>query len=709
LTVAPAYTETIYALTGSTLGPFQTVFTYEDDSDVLVWVDLGAGPVLQASGLGYTLTDNGGDSLDNGGQVMLLAAVLDGALVWPANSQITLDRATAQSQPSALGEAIGFSPQAYEDALDHVDRQVQDAGALQARNLRGQPGDVFTALPTAALRAGMLLGFDPVNGAPVVELPSFATSSTPLQFSTLATATAAAIPAASPFVQTQGYAAAGDGGGALYAPAAAGAGLGKFQSADGQWWGLAQQSIRPEMIAATGTGQLASAISYLAAGRGGRLELFAKEYDIAPFTLDVGVNLRGQGPAHQAFYATDPKGTVLAIAGVAAGWLLTFQGEATGGGNYGLSDLSVYQTGTAAIAGLVDIAGLQNAFLQNVEISGQFVNQGVGLYLSRGDLSLPTSFGDFVHLKIDGCNTGLQIDQDCTGNAWHGGSIQGARYALHMTGGANVPAGNSFHGVAFEATFVAGAMEIVYLPPGTNVVGFTPNTTGVYVVKFVKIEQGQSTLFAGCYFELGNLPGSYNDGVNGTHTILGVISVEAGAVDTFFYGCRMACYMLDAGNDTQVKSVQTNLPDYSTKSPPRSIRTTTVATAIPAVVAGVYTPIPFATALEEDSGYFTWNGGATACTVNAPGEYRVDMTLVYGAMAGASTFNLAAALIGGVQRRGRSVMALAATAAGQVCVDLVWQGYLYAGQTIAPQAQCAYGCSLDVAAPDNRIAILKVQ
>ena len=48
MTVNPVYTETVYPLAGTNLGPFPTVWPYESQSDVLVWVDLGAGPALQA-------------------------------------------------------------------------------------------------------------------------------------------------------------------------------------------------------------------------------------------------------------------------------------------------------------------------------------------------------------------------------------------------------------------------------------------------------------------------------------------------------------------------------------------------------------------------------------------------------------------------------------------------------------------------------------
>jgi hypothetical protein len=57
-------------------------------------------------------------------------------------------------------------------------------------------------------------------------------------FASRAVAISAVIAPATPFVLTEGYAAAGDGGGALYIPAV-GTTTGGFQSADGQWWQIA--------------------------------------------------------------------------------------------------------------------------------------------------------------------------------------------------------------------------------------------------------------------------------------------------------------------------------------------------------------------------------------------------------------------------------------------------------------------------------------
>lgn len=118
-----------------------------------------------------------------------------------------------------------------------------------------------------------------------------------------ASAAAATIPGGTAFILTQGYATAGDGGGALYIPAS-GSTTGGFQSADGQWWQIAEVELRPEMFGAAGDGStndttaIANAISVVPTG--GRLLLSAKEYLVvgsgsAIFTLTSPINIEGQG------------------------------------------------------------------------------------------------------------------------------------------------------------------------------------------------------------------------------------------------------------------------------------------------------------------------------------------------------------------------------------------------------------------------------
>jgi hypothetical protein len=147
MSVTPVLTETIYSLAGSsTLGPFNTVFPYNASGDVTVWLDVGDGIAeLLAQGSDYTLTASN-PTLTNGGSVTLAAYLLTTA-TWAAGAQVALVRATPRSQPSTFGEATGFSPQASEQALDNVERQVQELTAQAQRTLQVEFGGDAPVIP----------------------------------------------------------------------------------------------------------------------------------------------------------------------------------------------------------------------------------------------------------------------------------------------------------------------------------------------------------------------------------------------------------------------------------------------------------------------------------------------------------------------------------------------------------------------------------
>jgi hypothetical protein len=142
MTVTAISTETTYALNGATLGPFNTVWPYRVASDVTVELDIGDGngARLLTQGADYTLTAFN-PTLTNGGQVMLAAHLLT-TPAWAPLAQVALARFTPRSQPSAYGEQVGFSPQSSEQALDNVERQVQELTTEFTRALvveQGQP------------------------------------------------------------------------------------------------------------------------------------------------------------------------------------------------------------------------------------------------------------------------------------------------------------------------------------------------------------------------------------------------------------------------------------------------------------------------------------------------------------------------------------------------------------------------------------------
>lgn len=168
MTVSPTTTETVYTLTGSSVGPFSTDFPYAVASDIKVYLDQGLGPTLLDPNADYALT--GATPLVNGGEV-----TLDGALVpsggWPDSLQpggpvgvdkptVILRRDTPDGQPSSFGEADGFSPAQWEAALDNLSRQVQERQQETGRCLQFPFGEAGWQLPDEIAREDKLFGFD---------------------------------------------------------------------------------------------------------------------------------------------------------------------------------------------------------------------------------------------------------------------------------------------------------------------------------------------------------------------------------------------------------------------------------------------------------------------------------------------------------------------------------------------------------------------
>lgn len=263
MTIAPAFTETTYALAGGALGPYSTVWPYAEDSDVQVILDVrdGQGGKLLTLNVDYTLADNG--ALPNAGKVTMTGLQLVGGL-WPAGSVLTLLRATPRSQSAAIGEMAGFSPKSVENALDNVDRQIQELSTAAGRALTVPYGETAQALPRAADRANKALMFD-ASGKVVAQLLDIQITSDPTVFETLTLFENANVPTNVHFVQTAGFAAAGDGGAAPLKASTGPAAPGKWQSADGGWWALATPNPNILMFGAVGDGDHAKAAANTAA------------------------------------------------------------------------------------------------------------------------------------------------------------------------------------------------------------------------------------------------------------------------------------------------------------------------------------------------------------------------------------------------------------------------------------------------------------
>lgn len=190
----------------------------------------------------------------------------------PANgARIAWRRATPILQARAFPTQATVKPLSIEEALNERARVDQDQQAQLSRAVAAPIGEAGPSLQAQALRdgkvawfdgstvagfdlpAGQVLAADPATGELVGLIPGFAVSAEVLSFPTRLAAALTTIGGSATFLRTAGWLTAGDGGGALYKKAVAEPDhAGKFQSADGAWWELAEAFATPAMFGCLG-------------------------------------------------------------------------------------------------------------------------------------------------------------------------------------------------------------------------------------------------------------------------------------------------------------------------------------------------------------------------------------------------------------------------------------------------------------------------
>ena len=129
----------------------------------------------------------------------------------------------------------------------------------------------------------------------------------------MADAIANPIPPAFSFVRTNGFAVAGGSGGALYRRVATQpTHAGKFQSADGAWWEIAEPNLMPQMFGAKADGvnddsaAFNAAISLLNLNGGGTLQIPSGDYIATSVTPKSNVTISAHGAV-----ITSPGGRII--------------------------------------------------------------------------------------------------------------------------------------------------------------------------------------------------------------------------------------------------------------------------------------------------------------------------------------------------------------------------------------------------------------
>lgn len=142
MTIAPAPSISVITPSGTATGPWNTDWTFVENSDVRVYIETGgeAGSDL-VEGVDYTLAAPNPQSA--GGAITLFpsAVPVGGWVTSGANAtRLIFRRRTARRQATALPDIEGHKPRATEQALDRAMRIAQEITDEQALTVKVPPG-----------------------------------------------------------------------------------------------------------------------------------------------------------------------------------------------------------------------------------------------------------------------------------------------------------------------------------------------------------------------------------------------------------------------------------------------------------------------------------------------------------------------------------------------------------------------------------------
>lgn len=160
----PAAAVTLQGNGSTTQFAFNFEIPYQSDGvtpAIQVWTNV-AGVVTQLTPQQYAVSGLGSPS---GGYVVYPL----GGTPLAVGSTITIQRAEWYTQPNAFPNT-NFIPKTVETGLDWLEMQIQQLVYEGSLTVQLQPGDSMEEFPSAAQRAGMILGFD-AQGNPIAVSP----------------------------------------------------------------------------------------------------------------------------------------------------------------------------------------------------------------------------------------------------------------------------------------------------------------------------------------------------------------------------------------------------------------------------------------------------------------------------------------------------------------------------------------------------------
>jgi hypothetical protein len=361
-------------------------------------------------------------------------------------------------------------------------------------------------------------------------------------------------------------------------------------------------------------------------------------YISAPFTLPRGVTLEGDGTSHLPIVtqSSNRTGTCLLINGTAGADCLAFESNA---GHSGLANISIYNTNTNAIRSVVSIVGQLYPRMTNVELASLKRTTGTGLWLSpaQSGAQYETLWGAFHNVIVTITDVGSANEASvrygvtiygnsstsiCNANSFVSGQFAGAWAGLLIDGATATSGASScvFHGVKFDTNW-DGTYAPQFRAAANGVFGWIQNNCYIYPV--VHIKSGRDIAFHGCYFEAAGSPATYNDGVNGTYTLLATFMNDGGTTankGTDIIGCNWnGCYLYDIAQAARVDPIIQNR--YSTRFVENLLVTNSGIQSIPAYA---FTKIQFngGPQFGGDS-FLEWDATNNVAKIRSPGTYLI--------------------------------------------------------------------------------------
>lgn len=361
-------------------------------------------------------------------------------------------------------------------------------------------------------------------------------------------------------------------------------------------------------------------------------------YISASFTLPRGVTLEGDGTSHLPIVTQTSNriGTCLLINGAAAADCLAFESNA---GHSGLAEISIYNTNTNAIRSVVSVVGQLYPRMTNVEIASLKKTTGVGMFLvpSQVDAQFETLWGAFHNVVVTISDIGLVTESSvryglsiygfstvkiCNANSFVSGQFTGTWGGLLIDGEAGATGALScvFHGTKFDVTW-DGTYTPQFLSKASGVFGWLTNDC--YIFPVVHLKKGRNTAFHGCYFEAAGSPATYNDGVNGSQTLIAVFyngnsTVENQGTDIIgsdFNGC----YLYDISQAARCDPIISNT--YSTRLIENLLITATTPQSIP---SSAWTKVELNGSVQfGNDAFLEFDSVNNAAKIRSPGTYLI--------------------------------------------------------------------------------------